>query len=275
MVTDDGLSQPGKPNEDAAGDGGSGLAFLAGLVLLGIVVQTASWLWGHPLAAVATLVGTAAVLLALRAALRRTVLGPPLRRFLQPLWSLLRAGISARFTHARTTAIERVTERIAQWAHRPMRPTAPPEPVASYERRPFDYTLEAFTAATPPRFEEMCRELLERDGFTNTVRVGSAGDLGADVLARDYLGRRVVLQCKRYATPVTSEAVQRFNGTARPVHGAAVPVVVALNGFTEPAADFATQQRLHLVDRERLARWGAGQHLYDVLQIDRGPDPSA
>ncbi|WP_406194765.1 restriction endonuclease [Kitasatospora sp. NBC_01560] len=138
-------------------------------------------------------------------------------------------------------------------------------------RRPLDYTLEAFQAASPVRFEEMCRELLERDGFTSAERVGGAGDLGADVVAHDYLGRRVVLQCKRYANAVGSEAGQKFNGTARPVHGAAVPVVVALNGFTEPAAAFANRQRLHLVDRERLARWGAGHHLYDVLEIDRGP----
>ncbi|MFH9354724.1 restriction endonuclease [Kitasatospora sp. NPDC017646] len=121
----------------------------------------------------------------------------------------------------------------------------------------------------------MCGELLERDGFTNAVRAGGARDLGADVGAEDRLGRRVVLRCKRYATPLTSEAVQRFNGTvrppARPVPGAAVPVVVALNGFTDPAAAFATRQRLNLVDRERLARWGAGQHLYDVLDIDRDP----
>ncbi|MFF4345639.1 restriction endonuclease [Kitasatospora sp. NPDC001540] len=55
------------------------------------------------------------------------------------------------------------------------------------------------------------------------------------------------------------------------MRGAAVPVVVALNGFTEPAAVFANQQRLHLVDRERLARWGAGPDLYDVLEIDRSP----
>ncbi|MET9398452.1 restriction endonuclease [Kitasatospora sp. NPDC002965] len=267
MASDDGTSQNGELSADAAGGDGSGLALLAGLVVLGVVVQTTAWLWGHPLAAAATLAGTAVALLGLRATLRHTALGPLVRQFLHPLWALLRTGIAARLSLARTT----LTERVDQWAHRPMRPTAPPEPVASYARRPFGYTLEAFQAATPLRFEEMCRELLERDGFTNTERVGRAGDLGADVIANDHLGRRVVLQCKRYAAPVNSEAVQRFNGTARPVHGAAVPIVVALNGFTDPAAAFATQQRLHLVDRERLARWGAGQHLYDVLDIDRAP----
>ncbi|WP_395292866.1 restriction endonuclease [Kitasatospora hibisci] len=122
-----------------------------------------------------------------------------------------------------------------------MRQATPAEPAASYTRRSLDYTLETFEAATPTRFEEMCRELLERDGFIDAARVGGAGDLGADVVAVDGLGRRVVLQCKRHATPLGSEAVQRFNGTARPIHGAAVPVVVALNGFTEPAAAFATR----------------------------------
>ncbi|MET8700055.1 restriction endonuclease [Kitasatospora sp. NPDC004723] len=251
-------------------DGDSGLAFLLGFVALGVVVQTVAWLWGHPLAAAAVLGGAATVLVALRVALRRTALGPPVRRFLQPLWALVRAGIAARFTLARTRAAASVTGRIEQWAHRPVRQTTPAEPAASYTRRSLVHTLEAFEAATPTGFEEMCRELLERAGFTDAVRTGGAGDLGADVVAVDGLGRRVVLQCKRYAAPLGSEAVQTFNGTARPVHGAAVPVVVALNGFTEPAAAFATQQRLHLVDRERLARWGAGQHLYQVLDIDPG-----
>ncbi len=88
-------------------------------------------------------------------------------------------------------------------------------------------------------------------------------------------GWRAVPQRKQYPALVTLEAVQRFNGTARPVHGTAVLVVVALNGFTDPAAAFATKQRLHLVDRERRARWGAGQHLCDVLQVNQGPDQRA
>lgn len=265
-------SQRGDPMAQTPHDEGGGLALLGGLVALGTVIQTAAWMWGHPLAAATALTGAAVVLLGLRQALRRTSLGLLLRRHLHPLWALVREGISARLVRARTTLTAAVTDRIEQWAHEPLRRDAPAEPAASYVRRPHDHTLEAFQAATPVRFEEMCRELLERDGFANAKRVGGAGDLGADVVADDHLGRRVVLQCKRYANAVGSEAVQKFNGTARPVHAAAVPVVVALNGFTDPAADFANQQGLHLVDRERLARWGAGRHLYDVLEIERGPE---
>ncbi|WP_432277617.1 restriction endonuclease [Kitasatospora brasiliensis] len=105
---------------------------------------------------------------------------PTTAPILQPLWTLIRAGISARLTLAHTTLTAAVTDCIEQWAHQPLRQSAPAEPTASYVRRPLGYTLEAFQAATPPRFEEMCHELLERDGFTNTERVGRAGDLGAN-----------------------------------------------------------------------------------------------
>ncbi|MET9615409.1 restriction endonuclease [Kitasatospora indigofera] len=260
----------GRAADTSSGPDG-GCLFAAALIALGVVVQTSAWLWAHPLAAAAIVAASAAALVGLRWVLRHTGIGPSLGQFLQPLWDLIRAGTRARLTLVRTTLTTSVTDRVERWAGEPLARSAPGEPVASYVRRPMEYSLEAFEAATPGRFEEMCRELLDRDGFTDTARVGGAGDLGADVIADDHLGRRVVLQCKRYASPVSSEAVQRFNGTARPVHSAAVPVVVALNGFTEPAAAFAIQQRLHLVDRERLARWGAGQHFYDVLDIDRGP----
>ncbi|MEU4303007.1 restriction endonuclease [Kitasatospora aureofaciens] len=48
--------------------------------------------------------------------------------------------------------------------------------------------MAAFETAAPVRFGAMCRELLERDGFSNAVRVGGAGDLGADVVAKTTWG---------------------------------------------------------------------------------------
>ncbi|MFE9425811.1 restriction endonuclease [Kitasatospora sp. NPDC006697] len=208
------------------------------------------------------------LIVAVRWVLVRTGLDRPLRRFLSPLWALVRTGITGRVALASTSATDAATERLSQWANRPLHPAPQREPAASYAFRPAGHTLEAFDGSSPERFEDMCRELLERDGFTDAVRVGGAGDLGADVLARDTLGRRVVVQCKRYAKPIGSREMQTFNGTARPEHRAAVPVMVRLNGFTAPAIDFAQKHRLHLVDRERLARWSAGHHLYDVLGID-------
>ncbi|WP_395292867.1 hypothetical protein ACF9IK_04095 [Kitasatospora hibisci] len=116
MTSGEGRSrrQDGTGTDD---DSDSGLAFLMGFFALGIVVQTGAWLWGHPLAAAAALGGATAVFIALRLALRRTALGPPLRRFLRPLWAMVRAGIAMRFTLARTRAAASVTGHIDQWAH--------------------------------------------------------------------------------------------------------------------------------------------------------------
>ncbi|MFD8480328.1 restriction endonuclease [Kitasatospora sp. NPDC059673] len=130
-----------------------------------------------------------------------------------------------------------------------------------------DYTLDDFANSSPRGFEEMCRTLLDRDGFSGALRVGGAGDFGADVIAHDEDGRKVVVQCKRYHRPVGSRELQTFNGTARPVHKARIAIVVGLSGFTAPARTFAHQQRIHLVDRAALERWGAGEHLYDILGI--------
>ncbi|MCX4745954.1 restriction endonuclease [Kitasatospora sp. NBC_01287] len=123
-------------------------------------------------------------------------------------------------------------------------------------------------AASPTGFERACADLLLRDGFDLERHSGGAGDLGADVIARDRDGRKVVVQCKRYAKPVGNEEVQRFNGTARPEHGADLPVMVGLNGFTGPARKFAYRHRITLVDREALREWAQGRHLYDVLDDD-------
>ncbi|MER7735413.1 hypothetical protein ABTX80_31435 [Streptomyces erythrochromogenes] len=38
--------------------------------------------------------------------------------------------------------------------------------------------------------------------------------------------------------------MQKFNGTARPHHGADLPIMIALSGFTQPATDFAQQHEL-------------------------------
>lgn len=129
------------------------------------------------------------------------------------------------------------------------------------------YELDELDVMDPYAFEAACAAFLVRDGFADVELVGGAGDLGADVLAWDAHGRKIVVQCKHYAKQVTSTDVQRFNGTARPVHGADVPLMVGLNGFTGPAQDFADDQDISLVGRKALAAWAEGAHLYDVIDV--------
>jgi restriction system protein len=103
------------------------------------------------------------------------------------------------------------------------------------------------------------------------VRVsGRAGDMGADVTARTPDGRRLVVQCKRYAGNLSSPDVQRFAGTAREIHGADVALLVTTGRPTTQALQVARQCRIDLVDRPVLARWIATGISPDVLISDRG-----
>ncbi|WP_184573232.1 restriction endonuclease [Streptomyces zagrosensis] len=129
------------------------------------------------------------------------------------------------------------------------------------------FTMRQLSSVSAVGFEQACADLLARDGFGSSRRVGGAGDLGVDVTARDGEGRLLIVQCKQYRNPVGSGHVQQFNGTARPHHGADIPIMVALNGFTQPAVAFAQRHQLILMGGTELRQWAHGQHLYDVLGI--------
>ncbi|MGW7441950.1 restriction endonuclease [Kitasatospora sp. NPDC054795] len=135
------------------------------------------------------------------------------------------------------------------------------------------YGIHHLDAMEATEFERACAALLVRDGFTRVQHSGRAGDLGADVIAWDHLGRKVVMQCKHYGKPVGSRDVQTFNGTARPEHHADVPVMIGLNGFTRDARNFAGRHSLALVNRQILHDWAQGTHLYDA--IDNEADRAA
>ncbi|MEW2490930.1 restriction endonuclease, partial [Streptomyces sp. NPDC048411] len=109
--------------------------------------------------------------------------------------------------------------------------------LAEEARRQARRSLDAVWAMDDREFEEYIAELCRRDGCTDVQRVGGAGDLGADVIGRLPDGRKIVIQCKRYAKhrTVGSRDIQTFNGTARAEHGADVPLFVASCVFTDPA----------------------------------------
>ncbi|MFD9517937.1 restriction endonuclease [Streptomyces sp. NPDC059979] len=112
-------------------------------------------------------------------------------------------------------------------------------------------------------FEHAARDLMIRDGCRDAVRVGGAGDNGADVKGTDPQGRRWVIQCKHRRDGVGGSAVGTpdlhvLNGTGRPVYHGDVVVLVTNGHFTAPAQKFARSQRLHLVDRALLDQWASG-----------------
>ncbi|MEV7379892.1 restriction endonuclease [Streptomyces lydicus] len=144
--------------------------------------------------------------------------------------------------------------------------------LAEEARRQARRSLDAVWAMDDRQFEQYVAELCRRDGCTDVRRVGGAGDLGADVTGQLPDGRRLVIQCKRYAKhrTVGSRDLQTFNGTARAEHRADVPVFVASCVFTKPARDFAARHDLCLIDVNLLGFWNSGTPLASFLDLDIG-----
>ncbi|MFE5730544.1 restriction endonuclease [Streptomyces sp. NPDC056528] len=146
------------------------------------------------------------------------------------------------------------------------------------------YVLPQIDALHHGQFEEAVRDLMRRDGCSRAIRVGGAGDNGADVKATDPFGRLWVIQCKhRRAGPagaaVGTPDLHVLNGTGRPVHNGDVVVLVTNGRFTDKAVAFARSQQLHLVDRHLLAQWAAGStplwELLGAVPSPRRPTPGS
>ncbi|MEU3408930.1 restriction endonuclease [Streptomyces sp. NPDC006670] len=136
-------------------------------------------------------------------------------------------------------------------------------------------SLEDIHAMAPTAFEQAVATLARRDGCHILREGGGARDLGADVIAVTPDSRRIVFQCKHRQAGVKkvgSPEIQTLNGTARPQHRADIVVAVTNGTFTKPAADFARDHEIHLVDQARLNRWARwGEPLLAVLGLEETP----
>ena len=121
-------------------------------------------------------------------------------------------------------------------------------------------SIGAYMAASPDEFERQTAALCRRDGCTRVRVVGGAGDLAADVLATAPDGRKVLVQCKRYAIHnlVGSDHVQRVNGTYRDIHHCQQAIIVTTSAYTRDARALARRVGIRLIDHDGLARWAAG-----------------
>jgi restriction system protein len=113
--------------------------------------------------------------------------------------------------------------------------------------------------------------LMSRDGLRRVQVCGGSGDLGADVTAYTEDGRKVVVQCKRYAGSVGDPHVQKFNGTARQIHGADVALLVTTGRPTVKARQLAQRCGIVLVDRDALAAWATDRILPAALSAPAKP----
>ncbi|MFD9004408.1 restriction endonuclease [Streptomyces sp. NPDC059582] len=128
---------------------------------------------------------------------------------------------------------------------------------------PGNRTLDTFHRMTPAQFEQAIAELaLEHPTVTTATPTGGANDRGADVLVTLDNGRRILIQCKRYApgSNVGSDTVQTINGVYRDIHHCHAAVIVTTAGYTRAALDtnLLLPQRIRLIDGHGLTTWANG-----------------
>ncbi|WP_308377955.1 restriction endonuclease [Streptomyces sp. ISL-98] len=131
--------------------------------------------------------------------------------------------------------------------------------------------MTAVDALTWQEFEQYVAELCRRDGCTKVFVSGKKGDLGADVVGYLADGRKLVVQCKKYAVDrsVSSHDMQKFVGTARPEHGGDVALfVTTCRAFTKDALGLAVRQDIIALHRDLLGAWVKGAHLETLLPLN-------
>lgn len=142
---------------------------------------------------------------------------------------------------------------------------------AQEEARAREYSMAEVDALSWQEFETYVAELCRRDGCTKVVVSGKSGDLGADVVGYLADGRKLVVQCKKYAAhrSVSSQDMQKFVGTARLEHGADVALfVTTCRTFTKAALGLALRQDIVALHRDLLGSWVRGAHLETLIPLN-------
>ncbi|EYT78671.1 membrane protein [Streptomyces sp. Tu 6176] len=142
---------------------------------------------------------------------------------------------------------------------------------AQEEARARELSMTEVDALSWQEFETYVAELCRRDGCTKVVVSGKSGDLGADVVGYLADGRKLVIQCKKYAPhrSVSSQDMQKFVGTARLEHGADVALfVTTCRTFTKAALGLALRQDIVALHRDLLGSWVKGAHLETLIPLN-------
>ncbi|WP_422397724.1 restriction endonuclease [Streptomyces virginiae] len=142
---------------------------------------------------------------------------------------------------------------------------------AQEEARARELSMAQVDGLSWQEFETYIAELCRRDGCREVVVSGKSGDLGADVVGYLADGRKLVIQCKKYAAhrSVPSQDMQKFVGTARLEHGADVALfVTTCHAFTRDALGLALRQDIVALHRDLLGSWVKGAHLETLIPLN-------
>jgi restriction system protein len=111
-------------------------------------------------------------------------------------------------------------------------------------------------------FEKFVGKLLSANAYYDVEQVGKSGDHGADLIAHDVQGNRVIVQCKKYSTGnnVGEPDIQKFAGSIMH-YKAQRGIFVTTSLFTQNAKEFAKDKPILLVDGDLLVQWVQNTHL--------------
>ncbi|MEO8864962.1 MAG: restriction endonuclease, partial [Opitutaceae bacterium] len=120
------------------------------------------------------------------------------------------------------------------------------------------------------QFERFCAVLLRAEGFAVIRQGGAQPDSGVDLIAEKD-GQRNLVQCKhRHASALQEEVVREMSDRMTQFE-VKRGTVFTLNGWTQPAAEFAASHGITLVDGSELGRRAAEQlpvkELNDVFNL--------
>lgn len=102
------------------------------------------------------------------------------------------------------------------------------------------------------QFEKFCAALLRAEGYVVERKGGAKPDGGVDLIAEKN-GESMLVQCKHWKTWTVKESVIREMLGSMTHFGVQRGAIYTLKGCTGPAAQFAAQHAIELVDGAELA----------------------
>ena len=105
-------------------------------------------------------------------------------------------------------------------------------------------------------FEKLIQRLLEAENFYDVIRIGGAGDLGVDVMAKKQINGEVnfyIVQCKRWVNNVGSVPLQRLHSMKQircPQNGHAI--CVTTSDYTKDAKYISSQTGVEIINGKEL-----------------------
>ena len=125
-----------------------------------------------------------------------------------------------------------------------------PQLFSFWDREPRTVRYTEIDILPGDEFEQLCANILIRNGFSHVKVTPRSGDQGVDIVAWKN-GEQYAIQCKRHSSRLGNKPVQEVNA-GRSVYHCDHAVVMTNNYFTQGAVEAARACDVDLWDRDDL-----------------------